>query len=106
MHTRPLAIVTGASSGIGLSLARRLAGQGYDLIAVGRRRDRLDALIAECHDSVIRPKVVDLATDAGMTAVAELCANEPVTFLVNNAGVAHYMGFTQLLPTRRRSSCM
>lgn len=40
--------------------------------------------------------VADLGTDAGVAAVAEACATEPVTILVNNAGVAHYMPFAEL----------
>jgi short-subunit dehydrogenase len=91
-----LALVTGASSGIGGAYARRLAGQGYDLIVVGRRPERLDELVAAFPERKIRALAVDLATDAGVEAVADLCANKPVSLLVNNAGVAHYMAFTQL----------
>jgi short-subunit dehydrogenase len=91
-----LALVTGASSGIGRAFARRLGADGYDLVVVGRRRDRLEELAAELPDVTVRPLVADLGTDAGVQAVADVCASEALTLLVNNAGVAHYMPFTEL----------
>lgn len=100
-----LALVTGASSGIGRAFARRLGSQGYDLIVVGRRLDRLEELVAEFPDSSVRPVTADLGTDAGVEAVAKLCESEPITLLVNNAGVAHYMAFTQL-PAREASELL
>lgn len=93
---RPLALVTGASSGIGQAFARRLGSEGYDLLAVGRRRDRLEALAAELPDVDVRPLVADLGTDAGVEAVAEVCAAEALTMLANIAGVGHYMPFVEL----------
>jgi short-subunit dehydrogenase len=91
-----LALVTGASSGIGRAFARRLGADGYDLVVVGRRRDRLEELAADLSDVTVRPLVADLGTDAGVQAVADVCAGEALTMLVNNAGVAHYMPFTEL----------
>jgi uncharacterized protein len=91
-----LALVTGASSGIGRAFALRLGAQGYDLVAVGRRGDRLDELAAALPDVAVRPLVADLGTDAGVAAVADVCATENPTVLVNNAGVAHYMPFVEL----------
>lgn len=93
---RPLALVTGASSGIGAAFARRLAADGYDLIAVGRQRDRLETLVAELTDVDVQPVTADLASDEGIAAIANLCSSEPLAMLVNNAGVAHYMRFTDL----------
>ncbi|MBT2410575.1 SDR family NAD(P)-dependent oxidoreductase [Streptomyces sp. ISL-12] len=97
-----LALVTGASSGIGRAFARRLAGQGHDVVAVGRRADRLEALAAEFPDVEVRPLVADLSTDAGVDAVADVCATEPLTMLVNNAGVAHYMPLADLPAAKAR----
>ena len=93
-----LALVTGASSGIGQAFARRLAADDYDLIAVGRRRDRLEELAASLTNVKVQVQVLvaDLSTDDGADAVAEVCASRPLTMLVNNAGVAHYMPIAQL----------
>jgi uncharacterized protein len=89
-----LALVTGATSGIGQAYAERLAADGYDLVAVGRNQDRLRQLA----DTVggVTTVAADLATDAGVRTVAEVCASEPLDLLVNNAGVAHYMPIAEL----------
>ncbi|GAB7051748.1 SDR family NAD(P)-dependent oxidoreductase [Catenuloplanes indicus] len=97
-----LALVTGASSGIGQAFAERLAADGHDLIVTGRRRDRLDALAASLPGVDVRVVVADLGTDAGVDTVAELCASEPLTMLVNNAGVAHYMPMSALPAAKAR----
>jgi uncharacterized protein len=91
-----LALVTGASSGIGRAFALRLGAEGYDLVVVGRRRDRLEELVGALPKVGVHPVVADLGTDAGVDAVAELCERRALTMLVNNAGVAHYMPFTDL----------
>ena len=99
---RRLALVTGASSGIGRAFALRLGAQGYDLVAVGRRRDRLDELVALLPDATVRVVVADLGTDAGVDTVAAVCAAAPLDLLVNNAGVAHYMPFAELPADKAR----
>jgi uncharacterized protein len=97
-----LALVTGASSGIGRAFAQRLGGDGYDLVIVGRRLDRLTELVASLPDVTVRPVAADLSTDEGADAVARLCATEPLTMLVNNAGVAHYMPLAELPADKAR----
>ncbi len=92
----PLALVTGASSGIGRAFAERLAADGCDLVVVGRRSERLRALAASQPDVAVEVVVADLSTDEGIDAVAQLCADRPLSMLVNNAGVAHYMPMAQL----------
>jgi uncharacterized protein len=98
--TDQLALVTGASSGIGWAFAERLAADGYDLVVVGRRVDRLEQLAASLSNVTVRPLVADLSSDAGVDAVAQVCVTQPLTMLVNNAGVSHYMPFVDL-PTEK-----
>ncbi|RCG31772.1 SDR family NAD(P)-dependent oxidoreductase [Sphaerisporangium album] len=78
------AVVTGASSGIGEATARRLAAEGYEVVAAARRRDRLDKLATEV--PAIRPVTLDVTSDE---SVAELAASlDRCDVLINNAGGA------------------
>ena len=91
-----LALITGATSGIGKAFAERLVALGYDLILVGRNQDRLEAFAASHPYRKIEAVVADLSTDEGIQMVSQWCATEPLTMLINNAGVAHYMPFDEL----------
>ncbi len=97
-----LALVTGATSGIGKAFAERLAAQGDDLILVGRRKDRLDEFAGAHPEVSVRTLAADLSTDEGIDEVARVCATEPLTLLVNNAGVAHYLPLAELPADKAR----
>jgi NADP-dependent 3-hydroxy acid dehydrogenase YdfG len=82
----PRAVVTGASSGIGAATVRRLRAEGWDVVAVARRADRLAALAEETGAEAF-PMDVTSAEDVARLA-AHLEATGGVTSLVNNAGGA------------------
>jgi len=85
------AVVTGASSGMGLAFARALARGGYRVLAVARRRDRLEALAGEFGEQgrVVVPLAADLGTVEGLMSVTTRIADlGSIDLLVNNAGIA------------------
>jgi hypothetical protein len=82
--SNPLALVTGASSGIGAKYAEALAEAGYGLILVARREDKLKQLQDRIGGEIL---VADLATDPGLESVASrIHQAENLDFLLNNAG--------------------
>jgi uncharacterized protein len=93
------ALITGASAGIGEEFARQLAGRGYDLILVARRRDRLEQL-AEQLPTTAHVVDCDLVSDAASLPgkVEELGVD--VDLLVNNAGFGFRGRFLELDPER------
>lgn len=80
------ALVTGASSGIGEVMARKLAGAGVPVVVVARRAERLQAIADEFDD--VEVLVADLHTMTGQRAVADRIADDgrPIDLVVNNAG--------------------
>jgi len=85
---RPVALITGPTSGLGLGFARRYAIDGYDLVLVARDVDRLEQLAAELRDEVgaqVEVLPADLADAADRAKVADRLA-AGVQVLVNNAG--------------------
>ncbi|MFN3430649.1 MAG: SDR family NAD(P)-dependent oxidoreductase [Candidatus Sericytochromatia bacterium] len=92
------ALITGASSGIGASFARRLAADGYHLILVARRADKLEALAAEVTaNRSIRAEVIpaDLSRPEAPGALLEAVTARGLTvdLLINNAGIGAHGPF-------------
>ena len=90
--TDGLALVTGASSGIGAEFARELAERGHPVLAVARRRDRLEALSNEAASwgGRIEPLVADLASERGLALVTRRIEElGDLELLVNNAGTVN-----------------
>ncbi|MCP2336471.1 SDR family oxidoreductase [Actinomadura rupiterrae] len=83
-----IAVVTGASSGIGEAVVRRLAAQGVKVAALARREDRLKKLADELGDNIL-PLAVDVTDPASVDAAVARIKNElgRVDLVVNNAGV-------------------
>jgi short-subunit dehydrogenase len=94
-----VAVVTGASSGIGAAIARRLAHDGWRCVLVARREDRLRALAEELGGEYEVCDVGDrAAVERAATAVLE--RHPRVGLLVNNAGIAGRRGFVEIDPER------
>ncbi len=100
--TKPVALVTGASAGLGVEFARQLSSRGCRLVLAARRMERLEVLAAELGNA--RPVEIDLS---GEGAAAELVANvdaagETIELLVNNAGFGLHGRVDKADPKRLR----
>lgn len=99
---RPYALITGASSGIGTAFAERLAHDGYDVIMVARRRERLETLAQRLEKEYrvnAEVLVADLSKPAQLRTVEKRIAEvTTLELLINNAGFGGYMPFVELDP--------
>ena len=99
---QPVALITGASAGLGAEFARQLSKRGHRLVLVARRKERLDALAAELGKA--RAVAIDLSIPG---AAAELMADidnagEQIELLINNAGFGLRGYFANQDPARLR----
>jgi uncharacterized protein len=96
--SRPTALVTGASAGIGLELARILAREGHDLVLVARRQTALEELAAELKERYGADCTVvaaDLARPEAGAHIEQAIAGTTIDVLVNNAGFGGVGAFAQ-----------
>jgi len=106
---RPLAVVTGASSGIGAGFAEVLAARGMDLIIIARRHDRLEALARKVRDdsgATAQVLVADLTDPAALRTVEAALAQAQIDLLINCAGFGTYEAFHKIDPERIKNELM
>lgn len=98
----PVALITGASAGLGVEFARQLSRRGHRLVLAARRKDRLDALATQLGNA--RAVAIDLSEeDAAEKLVADIeRAGETIDILVNNAGFGLHGRFDKADPKRLR----
>lgn len=97
---RPRALVTGATSGIGLALAHVLGREGYDLVLVARGLETLEQVavdLAALYGAAVETVAVDLSSSEGPATVAQrvLEGGDRLEVLVNNAGIGVYGAFAE-----------
>jgi len=86
------ALITGASSGIGYSMALYLGSLGYDLIVVARNEDKLDQLKTRLNVNV-KPILLDLSTEENCRKLYNQVKDEDIDILINNAGFGTFGNF-------------
>ena len=99
---QPVALITGASAGLGVEFARQLSKRGHRLVLVARRKERLDALARELGNA--RAVAIDLSvTGSANQLIADVeSAGEQVDILINNAGFGLRGHFAEQDPSRLR----
>ena len=89
MNNKPIALITGATSGIGAEYARRLAADEYNLIVTGRRKEKIKALadeLAQSYDSDVEVIIIELSDSIQVDEFIESIKDRDVDLLINNAG--------------------
>ncbi|MGC4964109.1 mycolate reductase [Gordonia sp. DT101] len=100
------AVVTGASSGIGMALAWDLAARGHSLVLVARRGDILEDLSARIraqHDVQAEVRAVDLSDPSAVEVFCAELADREVSVLCNNAGISTFGALSELDPDYERA---
>jgi len=99
--TGKTALVTGASSGLGVDFAKCLAEKGSNLVLVARRTDRLEAVKADIVNQY-RVEVTNISSDLSLPNSPQKlyddlkALNKPIDILINNAGLGLYGGFLEI----------
>src|SRR5262249_48922673 len=104
---RPVALVTGASAGIGAALAREAANDGHDLVLVARRRESMEVLTAELKSTGAEMTIIP--ADLGKAEAAALMDTVAqrglaIDTLINNAGLGDTGRFDKEAPERKRTT--
>lgn len=88
------ALITGASSGIGLEMAKILNKEGYELILVAREKEKLQK-VQELLGANVKIIVADLSNESKLKEIYVLCKNEKIDVLINNAGFGDFGKFDE-----------
>ncbi|QSX06262.1 SDR family oxidoreductase [Sedimentibacter sp. zth1] len=94
------ALITGATSGLGLAYVNEYAKRGYDLIITGRRKEKIEANakdIIERYGISVMVVIVDLSNENGLNKLLEIIKDKEIDVLVNNAGFGLKPYFADLL---------
>jgi len=88
------AVVTGASSGIGMDISKVLLNKGYTVYGVARREDKLTELFNQYPQNFV-PVVMDLSVESNLYKLCDMLENEAIDIIVNNAGFGVFGLFTE-----------